>query len=47
MLNKGAETLPAKDAQAFKQLAVNISLFQKFHDSKNFKKGLKQAEKIL
>jgi hypothetical protein len=26
MLNKGAESLPAKDAQAFKQLAVSITL---------------------
>lgn len=24
MLNKGAESLPSKDAQAFKQLAVDI-----------------------
>jgi len=36
MLTKSADSLPQKDAQAFKQLA-------KFHDSKNYKKGLKHA----
>jgi hypothetical protein len=29
MLNKGAETLPAKDAQAFKQLAVIFFVYNR------------------
>jgi len=28
MINKGAESLPAKDAQAYKQLAVIMSIFR-------------------
>ena len=48
MINKGAETLKGKDVKAFKELAVILSFYvQKFHDAKNYKKGLKSAEKLL
>ena len=43
MINKGAETLPNKDAATYKQLAVQWSPIQKLYDAKNYKKGLKNA----
>lgn len=38
MINKGAESLPNKDAQAYRQLAVRLQLFRNFMMAKIIKK---------
>lgn len=38
MINKGAETLPNKDAQAYKQLAVILTTFRNFTMQETTKK---------
>jgi hypothetical protein len=47
MLNKGAESLPAKDAQAFKQLAVKKNINLEISRFQKFQKGSKTSGKII
>jgi len=47
MINKGAESLPAKDAQAYKQLAVPPPIARNFTTQRITKKGLKTLKNYL
>ncbi len=47
MINKGAESLPAKDAQAYKQLAVLLYVARNSMMPRTTKRGLKTQRSCL